>query len=588
MKADVPSAATMLGWAREHVRSTLHGSSAYRHAAFGYICRFQNWYQRRHSGGCFLEAVDRTDFLRQWLSQPAVRDLSPHTVRIWLFILQRFTGWLLHQQRIEHDVLAYVSVHSVVDRGQEVPELWLRHNLQQDILRFAAGGDVVPWEQSTCLWSAHSWNRHLNRHRSHLESFPDFDEPLFLSWLAEVAREAPSLPRAVGCLRGLGRFLDCLEAWKGLRIHPLRELRERYCSGTEVLRELRRTSAATLSEIHQAVEPLRKTAFFQSALGRWMDAYLQHRTDRGYRIDGPRTSLHVLDRVLQRHGVACSAEITAAVVEDFLGENDPDPTTRNNRLGTYRGLVRYLESRGEPPPSVTDTWEVLAPSDFRPHIFTLREVGMLLDRVRDRSVSSRHPLHWLGVQTIFYLLYACGMRLGEPLMLRLQDVDLENRTLFIACTKFYKQRWVPFGSGAARRLEAYLRLRHKLHPDRSGPEEPFFINCRNRRFSKQSLQGVFRDVVRVLSIRSRGTRAPRLHDLRHSCALHRLYKWYADGADVQNKLPLLTTYLGHAKIQSTQVYLHITEDLLRQAGRGFQATFEQVVGPWMGTHEPPS
>jgi hypothetical protein len=60
--------------------------------------------------------------------------------------------------------------------------------------------------------------------------------------------------------------------------------------------------------------------------------------------------------------------------------------------------------------------------------------------------------------------------------------------------------------------------------------------------------------------------------------VHRLYQWYSEGADVQNKLPLLSTYLGHTLYTSTEVYLHLTEDLVRQAGRNFEASFERIVG----------
>lgn len=70
-----------------------------------------------------------------------------------------------------------------------------------------------------------------------------------------------------------------------------------------------------------------------------------------------------------------------------------------------------------------------------------------------------------------------------------------------------------------------------------------------------------------------------MHDLRHTLAVHRLYQWYAEGVDVQNKLPLLSAYLGHDRLEHTEVYLHLTEDLIRQAGRGFQASFEEIVGP---------
>ena len=94
------------------------------------------------------------------------------------------------------------------------------------------------------------------------------------------------------------------------------------------------------------------------------------------------------------------------------------------------------------------------------------------------------------------------------------------------------------------------------------------------------MRSEFARVIKELQITSRGSRRPRLHDLRHTLAVHRLYKWYAEGCDVQNKLPLLSAYLGHDRLHHTEVYLHLTEDLIRQAGQNFQRSFEQVVGQW--------
>ncbi len=587
MTADPVAVETLLEWAQEHVRSCLHGTLKYQRVAYLYIARFQDRHHQSHPGRCFLESLDRTDFLRQWLQQVTAQAYSRHTVRIWLFTVQRFTAWLLHLGRIQHDVLAYVTVSEVLDG--RIPELWLRHNLQPDIARFKVGGkkDRREIEHDTAVWAAHSWNLHLNQRRAHLDSFPDFDEALLLEWMAMLARQAPSVRRAVDCTTGLERFLDYLAEGRRLSVHPVRQLRQRYDSRPAVFRVLRESDATSLPDIQRILEPLRKTAFFKSGLGGWMQAYLQHRLGRGKKIAGPRSRLHILDGVLRRHGIEQADHITAGALEDFLGENAASTSTRNNRLATYRGFVRFLQIRGQPTSCTGHEWELLPePRDFRPHIFSLQELGRLLQWIQARSEVSPHPLHWRTAETVIYLLYACGMRLREPLMLRLRDVDLEARTFFIACTKFYKQRWVPFGLGAARRLAAYLDLRGQMWPNRNAADEPLFLNGHGRAFSDYGVWRVFRDAVAALEIQSRGTRPPRLHDLRHSCAVHRLYKWYADGADVQNKLPLLSTYLGHAKICSTQNYLHLTEDLLRQAGRGFQATLDQVLGGWGDHHDP--
>jgi len=64
---------------------------------------------------------------------------------------------------------------------------------------------------------------------------------------------------------------------------------------------------------------------------------------------------------------------------------------------------------------------------------------------------------------------------------------------------------------------------------------------------------------------------PRLHDLRHAAAVHRLVSWYREGADVNRLLPQLATYLGHVHISGTQRYLTMTPELLHEASIRFEA-----------------
>ena len=71
-------------------------------------------------------------------------------------------------------------------------------------------------------------------------------------------------------------------------------------------------------------------------------------------------------------------------------------------------------------------------------------------------------------------------------------------------------------------------------------------------------------------VQKAGRHSPRLHDLRHSFAVHRLTDWYRQGADVQRLLPVLSTYLGHTDLAGTQVYLSMTPELLQQASSRFE------------------
>ena len=60
-----------------------------------------------------------------------------------------------------------------------------------------------------------------------------------------------------------------------------------------------------------------------------------------------------------------------------------------------------------------------------------------------------------------------------------------------------------------------------------------------------------------------------MHSLRHSAAVHRLTAWYREGADVQRLLPALSTWLGHADLEGTKIYLSMTAELLQEASTRF-------------------
>ena len=111
------------------------------------------------------------------------------------------------------------------------------------------------------------------------------------------------------------------------------------------------------------------------------------------------------------------------------------------------------------------------------------------------------------------------------------------------------------------------------------PGAPFFVLRRGTPVSVQIVQQNFRHLCEHAGVRrTDGARyQPRLHDLRHSFAVHRLTSWYQQGADVQTLLPHLSTYLGHVNLVATQVYLTMTPELLQEASRRFEYyAFEEM------------
>jgi len=168
------------------------------------------------------------------------------------------------------------------------------------------------------------------------------------------------------------------------------------------------------------------------------------------------------------------------------------------------------------------------------------------------------------------LLYGTGMRVSEALGLQLGDVDLRQRIITVRNTKFYKARLVPVGPRLNEELAAHLDRRCSLAVP-AGEASAFLSSSKGGRLFYEHISAMFQCVRRAAGIASPAgeLRPPRLHDLRHTAAVHRVEAWYREGKNVQRLLPLLATYLGHVSIASTQRYLQMTPQLLQQASQRF-------------------
>ncbi len=245
------------------------------------------------------------------------------------------------------------------------------------------------------------------------------------------------------------------------------------------------------------------------------------------------------------------------------------PRSQGNRLCVVRQLCEYL-ARTEPPCFIPES--IHSPPSrgaHRAYIFTREQVGAML------SAASKLPpprsLRPETYQTLFGLLYSTGIRIGEAFGLNIEHFLPEERRLYIAEGKFRKSRWIVLSASAAKALSQYVMRRMKKEPN--GPETPLLLNERRQRLCHPTVHGTYRKLLRECGIMHDCGKRPRIHDMRHSFAVHRLLAWYRDGQDVNARLPALATYMGHVDISSTQVYLQPTAELLGEVDRRFHDHF---------------
>ena len=210
---------------------------------------------------------------------------------------------------------------------------------------------------------------------------------------------------------------------------------------------------------------------------------------------------------------------------------------------------------------------------FSPYIFTHDQIRRLFGAVDLLPPHHRGPLRHLIMPELFRMLYGCGLRVSEALNLTAADVDLDQGILVIRQGKFRKDRLVPMASDLVARLRTY---HERLGPRPS--EAIFFPAPDGGTYGSGSIYCIFRGLLSVCQIPHGGrNRGPRLHDLRSTFAVHRLARWYREGADLGHKLPILSAYMGHQCISGTQHYLRVTLDLFGDLADRLDQAFGSVI-----------
>lgn len=253
--------------------------------------------------------------------------------------------------------------------------------------------------------------------------------------------------------------------------------------------------------------------------------------------------------------------VTVAAALAWVNAPDVDPsgTVASHRMTIARGFARHmagLDANTEIPP-----FGLVSSRRRRhdPYIFSPNDVDTLMtgaQGLRTRFAAATH-------QTLIGLLAATGMRVGEAIRLDRGDVLEADTTLMIRESKFGKSRMVPLQPSMLTALHHYGRLRDDVH--RQPTTVSFFVSTRGNRMVYPTIHAVFRNLCDSAGIGADAPSPPRIHDLRHTFAVRTLLGWYRAGEDVDARLPVLSTYLGHRDPRWTYWYLSAAPELLSLA-----------------------
>jgi len=312
---------------------------------------------------------------------------------------------------------------------------------------------------------------------------------------------------------------------------------------------------------------------FQSVLAPLMDQFVQEKHACGYAYREPTRILHRLDDFLVQESLT-TLELPRPLARKWLAKRTHESAgTQQQRITLVRHFSRFLLRVGYPAYVPESTLAARNPAVFVPRMLSDEELRKFFHAVDGMEPTARSPLRHLVMPEIFRLLYGCGFRVGEVLKLRVRDVDLDRGIITVRQAKFRKDRLVPPALSLVNRLRRYVD-----HFGDRPSDATFFPGPSGGPFALRTVYTAFRELLMQCGIAHAGRgKGPRIHDFRHLFAVHTLRRWYRNGDDLDAKLPLLATYLGHQNLSGTQRYLHLTAELFPEIATRLEMAFGEVI-----------
>jgi integrase/recombinase XerD len=288
-----------------------------------------------------------------------------------------------------------------------------------------------------------------------------------------------------------------------------------------------------------------------------LNEYLILRRGLGFKLRDHESALRKFVAFLQAR--AAEFVTTRLALEWAQQPQQTSQAHRAHRLGMARDFARYLSAR-DPRTQVPP--QDLLPGPVRrarPYIYSPDQILSLVQAAA--SLKPRASLRPRTYGALFGLLAVTGMRVGEVIALKDHDVDLSQGVLTIRQSKYNKTRILPVHRSTQEALRTYARCRDKLVPIRT--TDRFFVSSRGSELNHSIVRHAFIQASRLIGLRSPADRlGPRIHDLRHTFAVRTLTDWHRQGINPEQRLPLLSTYLGHTKVSDTYWYLTAVPELL--------------------------
>jgi len=313
---------------------------------------------------------------------------------------------------------------------------------------------------------------------------------------------------------------------------------------------------------------------YKGAMAPFLVGLVQEKRAVGYIYNKEVSVLKRFNDFCLSHGYDRSSLSKEIVLQWTRKQLQETQANRSHRISLMRVLGSYLVRMGIEAFVYPKNIESYQESTYIPYIFTYAQLAKLFLQAEQLPKKSYSPFRHITYPLLFRLLYGCGLRISEALHLKVEDVRLEEGLLRIVGGKTDRDRLVPMASSLVARCQIY---RDRVHLEKK-PGTVFFLSPHGGSFNQKTPYDTFRYCLWKIGISHGGRgRGPRLHDLRHTFAVHCLKQWVIQGEDLTSALPLLSAYMGHTGFKSTQQYLRLTAELFPDIVAAVEKQFGGVI-----------
>jgi integrase/recombinase XerD len=299
---------------------------------------------------------------------------------------------------------------------------------------------------------------------------------------------------------------------------------------------------------------------FDGPFKEYCPQYVEYKRNLGFTFgESSFYQLRYMDDFFKKY-VMPTPVLDKEMVEAYVSRRDNESAkTQHMRMSLIRQFALFMNNNGfcfyvHPKELIPIS------KTFIPYIFTHREIDSILKVVDNLEYTPSSKHYHMIYPMLFRMLYGCGLRINEALSLKKADVDIENGILTVTKAKNNTSRLVPMSRSLNNYCKQYtLKMGFDMYDDGY-----FYPSRDNGKYNNTPVYIKFKHFMKAAGIFTDNEVGPRVHDVRHTYAVHALDKMVKDGQDLYCTLPILCTYLGHRDIESTEKYLRLTEEAFGQ------------------------